>query len=87
MESLCIVSGELDGDFAGEATYNDHGGVNQSSGDYSEVKQHEKEAKFVHFAEESFYTYSDDDLGKKKEVNSTGSRLYVPRLLNHPGFF
>ena len=44
MESLCIVSGELDGDFAGEATCNDHGGVNQSSGDYSEVKQLEKEA-------------------------------------------
>ena len=87
MESLCLVSGKLDGDFAGEATCNDHGGVNQSSGDYSEVKQPEKDAKFVHFAEESFYTYSDDKLGKKKEVNSTGSRLYVPRLSNHPGFF
>ena len=87
MESLCIVSGELDGDFAGEATCNDHGGVNQSSGDYSEVKQPENDAKFVHFAEESFYTYSDDKLSKKKEVNSTGSRLYVPRLSNYPGFF
>ena len=83
MESLCNVSGELDGDFAGEATCNDHGDVNQSSEDYSEVKQPEKEAKFVHFAEKSFYTYSDDELGKKKEVNSTGSRLYVPRLSNH----
>ena len=83
MESLCIVSGEFDGDFAGEATCNDHGGVNESSGDYSEVKQPEKEAIFVHFAKENFYTYSDDELGKKKEVNSTGSRLYVPRLSNH----
>ena len=42
MESLCIVSGELDGDFVGEATCNDHGDVNQSSGDYSEVMQPEK---------------------------------------------
>ena len=83
MESLCIVSGELDGDFAGEAMCNDHRGVNQSSEDYCEVKQPEKEAKFVHFSEESFYTYSDDELGKKKEVNSTGSRLYVSRLSNH----
>ena len=81
MESLCNISGELDGDFAGEATCN--GDVNQSSGDYSEVKQPEKKAKFVHFAEKSFSTYSDDELAKKKEVNSTGSRLYVPRLSNH----
>ena len=34
------------------------------------------------FSEESIYTYSDDELSKKKEVNSTGSRLYVPRLSN-----
>ena len=40
-------------------------------------KQPEKEPKFGHFGEESFYTYSDDELGKKKEVNSTGSRLYI----------
>ena len=83
MESLCIISGELDGDFAGEATCNDHGDVNQSSGDYCEVKQPKKEAKFIRFAEKSFYTYSDNELGKKKEVNSTGSRLYVLRLSNH----
>ena len=46
-------------------------------------KQPEKEPKFGNFGEESFYTYSDDELSKKKEVNSTGSRLYVPRLSNH----
>ena len=28
MENVWIFSGELDGDFAGEATFNDHGGVN-----------------------------------------------------------
>ena len=39
---VCIVSGELDGDFAGEATFNDHAGVNQSSGDDSMGKQREK---------------------------------------------
>ena len=83
MESLCIVSGELDCDFAGEVTCNDLGDVNQSSEDYSEVKQPKKEAKFVHFTEKNFNTYSDDELGKKKVVNGTGSRLYVPRLSNH----
>ena len=81
MEIVCIVSGELDGDFAGEATFNDHGGVNKSCGDYTVGKQPEKEPKFGNFGEESFYTYSDDEL--QKEVNSTGSRLYVPRLSNH----
>ena len=35
--------GELDGDFAGEATFNDHGGVNQIGGDDSVGKQQEKE--------------------------------------------
>ena len=42
MDTVCIVSGELDGDFAGEATLNDHGGVNQSSGDDSVGKQLER---------------------------------------------
>ena len=46
MNTVCIVSGELDGDFAGEATFNDHGCVNQSSGDDSVVKQPEKEPTF-----------------------------------------
>ena len=46
-------------------------------------KQSEKEPTFGEFSEESTYTYSDNELGKKKEVNSTGSRLYVPRLSNH----
>ena len=32
MENVWIFSGELDGDFAGEATFNDHGGVNQIGG-------------------------------------------------------
>ena len=66
-----------------EATFNDHGGVNQSSGHDSVGKQPEKEPTFVHSSEESTHAYSDDELGKKKEVNSTGSRLYVPRLSNH----
>ena len=82
MANVCTVSGELDGDFAGEATFNDHGGVNQSSGDDSMGKQPEKEPTFDHFSEEGIHTYSDDELSKKEEV-STGSRLYVPRLLNH----
>ena len=62
----------------GEATFNDHGGVNQSSGDDSVGKQPEKEPTFGHSSEESTHTYSDDELGKKKEVHSTESRLYVP---------
>ena len=81
--NVCIVSGELDGDFAGEATFNDHGGVNQSSGDDSVEKQPENEPTFGHFREESTYTYSDDEMGNKKEVNRTGIRLYVPKLSNH----
>ena len=83
MENVWIFSGELDGDFAGEATFNDHGGVNQISGDDSVGKQPEKEPTFDHSGEESTHAYSDDELGKKKEVNSTGSRLSVPRLTNH----
>ena len=43
MENVWIFSGELDGDFAGEATFNDHGGVNQIGGDDSMGKQQEKE--------------------------------------------
>ena len=83
MDTVCIVSGELYGDFAGEATFNDHGGANQSSGDDSVGKQQEKKPTFGEFSEESTYTYYDDELGKKKVVNSTGSRLNVPRLSNH----
>ena len=77
MENVWIFSRELDGEFAGEATFNDHGGVNQSSGDDSVGKQPEKEPTFGHSSEESTHTYSDD------WVHSTGSRLYVPRLSNH----
>ena len=83
MENVWIFSRELDCDFAGEATFNDHGGVNQSSGDDSVGKQQEKEPTFGHSSEESTHTYFDDELGKKKGVHSTGSRLYVPRLSNH----
>ena len=79
MDNVCIVSVELDGDFAGEATFNDHGGVNQSSRDDSVGKQPGKKPTFGDFSEESTYTYSDDELGKKKEVNSTGSRLCMCR--------
>ena len=67
----------------GEATFNDHGGVNQSSGDDSVGKEPEKEPTFGDFGKESTHAYYDDELGKKKEVNSTGSRLYAPRLSNH----
>ena len=85
MANVCIVSGELDNDFAGEVTFNDYGGVNQTSGDDSVGKQPENEPTFGHSSEGSTHTYSDDELGKKKEVNnSTGSRLYVLRLSNHP---
>ena len=34
-------------------------------------KQSRKKPKLGDFSEESTYTYSDDELGKKKEVNST----------------
>ena len=55
-----------------------HGGVNQGSGDNSVGKQPKKELTFDHFREEvTTHSYSYDELGKKKEVNSTGSRLYV----------
>ena len=73
MDTVCIVSGELDGDFTGEATFNDPGGVNQSSGYDSVGKQLEKEPTFGKFSKESTYTYSDDELGKKKEVNVRGA--------------
>ena len=82
MENAHTVSGELDGHFVGEATYDDRG-VNQSSGEDSVGKDPAKEPAFGHLNEESVYPYSDDELGKKKEVNSTGSRLYVLRLSNH----
>ena len=81
--NVWIFSGELDGDFAGEAMFNDHAGVNQSSRDDLVGKQPEKEPTFGDFGEKSIYTYSDDELDKRKEVNRTGSRLYVPRLSNH----
>ena len=74
MANVCIVSEELDGDFAEEATFNYHGGVNQSSGDDSVGIQPKKEPTFGHSSEKSTHTYSNDELGKKKEVNSTGSR-------------
>ena len=77
MANICIVSGELDSDFAGEATFDDHGGVNQSIRDDSVGKQPEKEPTFGHFRKENTYTYCDDELGKKKEVNSTESRLHA----------
>ena len=48
MENVWTFSGELDGDLAEEATFNDHGGVNQSSGDDSVGKQPEKEPTFGH---------------------------------------
>ena len=84
MESVCIVSGELDSDFVGEATFYDHGGVNQSSGEDSVGKQPEKRQYSAISAKKvPTHIYSDDELGNKKEVNSTGSRLYVPRLSNH----
>ena len=88
MDDVCIVSGELDGDFAGEATFNDHGIVNAMETISWESSQKKADIR-RDFSEESIYTYSDDELSKKKEVNSTGSRLYVPRLSNHsfPPFF
>ena len=57
--------------------------VNQSSGEDSVGKEPANEPAFRHFNEQSIYTYSDDELGKKKKVNSMGSRLYVLRLSNH----
>ena len=44
MDNVCIVSGELDGDFAGEATFNDHG--NQRNGDDFVGNQPEKKPTF-----------------------------------------
>ena len=79
MENVWIFSGELDGYFVGEATFNDHGGVHQIGGDDSVGKQQEKEPTFDHSSEESTHAYSDDELGKKKEVNSTESRLCMCR--------
>ena len=46
MENVWIFSGELDCDFAEEATFNDHGGVNYIGGDDSIGKQQEKEPTF-----------------------------------------
>ena len=57
--------------------FNDDRGVNQSSGEDSVGKGPAKEPAFAHFNDKSVYPYSDDELGKKKEVNSMGSRLYV----------
>ena len=57
MENVWIFSEELDGDFAGEATFNDHGGVNQISGDVSVGKQQEKEPTFDHSSAESTHAY------------------------------
>ena len=54
--------------------------VNQSSGEDCVGKGPAKEPAFGHFNEESLSPYSDDELGKKKEVNSMGSRLYVLRI-------
>ena len=67
----------------GEATFINDGGINQSSGEDSARKEPEKEPAFGHFNEQSIYSYSDEELGRKKEVNSMGSRLYVLRLSNH----
>ena len=53
MKNVCIASGELDADFTEEVTFNDHGGVNQGSGDDSVGKQPEKEPTFDHFREEA----------------------------------
>ena len=39
MDNVCLFSGELDGDFAVEATFSDHGGVNRSSGKEAAAKQ------------------------------------------------
>ena len=57
MDTVCVVSGELDGDFAGEATFNDHGCVNQSSGDDSVGKQQGKKPTFGKFSEQSTYLH------------------------------
>ena len=83
MEIVYIVSGELDGDFAGEATFNDHDVSTKAVETIPWESSPKKSRNSANFGEESFYTYSDDKLGKKKEANSTGSRLYVPRLSNH----
>ena len=52
MENVCIVSGELDRDFAEEATFNGHGGVNQSSGVESSRKKNDirpfQRRKYLH---------------------------------------
>ena len=55
MENVWIFSGELDCDFAEEATFIDHGGVNHIGGDDSIGKQQEKEPTFDHSSEESIY--------------------------------
>ena len=52
---------------------------NQIGGDDSVGKQQVKEPTFDHSSEESTHAYSDDELGKKMEVNSTGSRLCMCR--------
>ena len=49
MENVWIFSGELDCDFAEEATFNDHGGVNHIGGDDSVGKQQEKRANIRPF--------------------------------------
>ena len=51
MDNVCIVSGELDGNFMGEATFNDHWGVNQSSGDDFVGKQPENPLILGDFSE------------------------------------
>ena len=87
MENIYTVSGDVDDDFVGEATCNDDRGVNQSSGEDIVGKGPAKEPAFGHFNEESVYPYSDDKLGKKKEVNGMGSRFNVLRLSNHLSLF
>ena len=84
MENIYTVSGELDGDFVGDAMCNDDRGVNQSSGGRRFCRKgSSKRASIQPFNKESVSLYSNNELVKKKEVNSTGSRLSVLRLLNH----
>ena len=54
-ENVWTFSGEVDSDFAEEATFYDHGGVNHIGGDDSVGKQQEKEPTFDHSSEESIY--------------------------------
>ena len=51
MANVCIFYGDRDRDFAGEAMFNNHGGVNKSSEDGSVGKQLDIDPTFGNFSE------------------------------------